>query len=133
MKSKILWLILSCLLTLSLLLASCGTKTTPITTQTATTATTKATTLSTTKPTTTSTIVQPTVAMTPQYGGTFTYRVNADANNIDPYFYPQSGTGGAIIKLWLETLAMPDFNAIYQKKYHFKSNLKECSGKIKHL
>jgi len=37
MKSKIVWLILSCLMVLSMVLVSCGTKTTPTTTPTTTT------------------------------------------------------------------------------------------------
>ena len=116
MTKKILWLSLSCVLVLSLVLTSCGTKTTPTTTAT-TTQTTKVTTAVTTatKPTTTTTQAE----ATPKYGGTITYRVNADANTFDPYFYPRT-TGDSAIKLWLETLAMIDFKAAYAEKYHFK-------------
>ena len=121
MKNKIMWLILSCLMVLPLVLASCGTKTTPTTTAT-TTQTTKPTTSITTatNPTTSATTAPAQAASAPQYGGTFTYRVNADASTFDPYFYPRT-TGDTVSNLWMDTLPMVDFNAVYQQKYQFKS------------
>jgi hypothetical protein len=112
MKSKITWLVLSCLLVLSMVLASCGTKTTPTTTTT-TTPTTKptTTTITTTKPTTT-----PTTTTTggkwwdkygvPQYGGTITFR-----NTGDPVYFDvtqTTATGVDQLGLWLETLSGAD-------------------------
>jgi peptide/nickel transport system substrate-binding protein len=117
MKSKFFCLILSCLFMLSLVLASCGTKTTPTTTP-ITKPTTIPTTIPTTTATTTPTTKQTQAAETPQYGGTFTFRVNADASTFDPYFYPRT-TGDNAIKMWLETLSTVDFNAMYQKKFNF--------------
>jgi peptide/nickel transport system substrate-binding protein len=89
MKSKIIWLILSCLLVLSMVLTSCGTKTTPTTTLTTTSTTT-------TKPSTTPTTTPTTVATTaagnwwekqgePQYGGTLTMRMSGDPAGWDNY------------------------------------------------
>jgi peptide/nickel transport system substrate-binding protein len=103
MKSKTIWLILSCLLVLSMVLASCGTKTTPTTTPT-TTSTSVATTKPTTTPTTSATTAPTTTAGKPQYGGTFTYRMNSDIGFFDPHL-----GGNNAQKLWLEILAMMDW------------------------
>jgi peptide/nickel transport system substrate-binding protein len=111
MKSKILWLILSCLLVLSMILASCGTKTTPTTTQT---------TVPTTKPTTTLTTTPTTTATTttggkwwdqygiPQYGGTITFRNNRDPVNFD--VAAPTATGADMLGIWLETLSDPKWS-----------------------
>lgn len=94
MKRKTIWLILSCLLVLSLILASCGTKTTETTT-TATVATTVPTTGATTTKTT-----QVTSAPvgnwwekfgTPEYGGTITFRTNVALSIFDPYWQHTAG------------------------------------------
>jgi peptide/nickel transport system substrate-binding protein len=115
MKSKIMWLILSCLLVLSLVLASCdGTKTTKTT----------STTVPTTKPTTTLTTTpatKPTTTPTtttggkwwdkygiPQYGGTITFRNNRDPVNFD--VAAPTATGADQLALWLETLSNPDMS-----------------------
>jgi peptide/nickel transport system substrate-binding protein len=101
MKRKIIWLGLSFLLVLSMVLASCTTKTSS-TTATTTTTTNKTTT--TTTKTTTSTAVSTTTTATttvatgnwwdslgtPQYGGTITIRADADLTNWDPYTSPGS-------------------------------------------
>jgi peptide/nickel transport system substrate-binding protein len=86
MRNKIIWLIVSCLMVLSMVLVSCGTKT----------------------PTTTPTTKPTQAAGIPQYGGTFTYRQNVDATYWDPYFVV--GAGGAILGTGLtyESLGMPD-------------------------
>jgi peptide/nickel transport system substrate-binding protein len=102
MKRKVLWLILSCLMALSLVLVSCGTKTTPTTTPTST-PTTKPTTpptTATTKPTTT--VTSTPSAQVPQYGGTLTMRIDADPNQFDPYYNPVQTRIGSI---FMETLA----------------------------
>jgi peptide/nickel transport system substrate-binding protein len=89
MKSKIMWLILSCLMVLSLVLASCETKTTPTTTPT-----TKPISTPTQTATTTAPMTKPTTATTgnwfdkfgkPQYGGALTFRRTADNGQFDPY------------------------------------------------
>ena len=66
MKIKYFWLILSCLMVLTLVLVSCGTKTN--TTITSTTSTTKTTDMG-----------------TPKYGGTITYQVTTGPARFDPY------------------------------------------------
>ncbi len=121
MKGKILWLILTCLLVLSLLLASCGTKTTPTTTQTTT-----PTTIPTTKPLTTPTTKPTTTSVTttgnwwdklgvPQYGSTMTMRMNADLAGFDPW-----QTGFPIIQgLHMEFVAMSNWT-IDRKVFSFQ-------------
>jgi peptide/nickel transport system substrate-binding protein len=101
MKNKLFWLILSSLMALSLVLASCGTKTTTTTTST-TVATSKPTT---TKPTSTATTTPTTTTSTtsagsPQYGGAFTLRMASDPLGFDPYFT----TSVIITNLYMETL-----------------------------
>jgi peptide/nickel transport system substrate-binding protein len=115
MGKKFFWLILSCLLVLSLLLASCGTKTTLTTTSTTiltTIPTTELTTVSTTTPTTKSA----TVAEIPQYGSTFTYRISSDPADFDPYFL----SIGPPCALYLEQLAMRDLS-INRSVFDFKT------------
>lgn len=109
MKSKIGWLIVSCVLILSLVLASCGTKTTPTTT-----IATSSTTVTTTKLTTSTTTVASKTPTTkpsseiPQQGGVFTYRVTSDVASFDAYFHG-GGSSSSMQSLWLETLAMRDW------------------------
>jgi peptide/nickel transport system substrate-binding protein len=114
MKSKIMWLILSCLLVLSMVLASCGTKTTtttsPTTKPTSTLITTPTTNIiPTTKPTTT-----PATTTgnwwdkfgTPKYGGTIIIRKASDPLYFDPYF----GTENLRVQsYYMETLAIEDW------------------------
>jgi peptide/nickel transport system substrate-binding protein len=130
MKGKIIWLILSCLLVLSLVLASCGTKTTPTTTQT-TTPITMPTTAPVTVPTTTKTSIPTstptTAAEKPQYGGTFTYRTTADPTQWDPW-YRATGFGGA----WYETLAMANLT-LNRNVWDFKVTylpIKYATGRV---
>lgn len=109
MKKEFFWLILSCILVLSLILTSCGTKTT----STATTKTTP----------TTKTLEEP------QYGGTFVYRVKQDAAHLDIY-YGISNIG--IETLWFETLAMED-HTVEQNQWDFKTMytpLKYWTGRL---
>jgi peptide/nickel transport system substrate-binding protein len=86
MKRKGFCLILSCLMVLSMVLVSCGTKTTPITTATPTSTTppTATTTTPTTIPTTTTGKWWDKFGE-PQYGGTMTLRRDADYKQFDPY------------------------------------------------
>src|SRR3989338_3678009 len=89
MKKGILWLVVSGLMALSLVMAACGTATTPTTTSTPTAPTTPA------KPgeePTQKETVKPS-AEVPKYGGTVTYSIGSDPTNFD------SGTnrsGGAL-------------------------------------
>jgi peptide/nickel transport system substrate-binding protein len=111
MKSKLFWLLLSCLMVLSLLLVSCGTKTTPTTTPTQTTApTTSLTTTPTTKPTTTPTNTTGNwwdKFGEPQYGGILTIRRSADLGvSIDPYMVSPSEL---VAYQYMEQLAMGDW------------------------
>ena len=102
MKRRFFWLILSCLMITSLVMVSCGTKRTQTSTLT-TTPTTKQTTVTTTLQTTkTTTSTQS--ASTPQYGGTFTYRIMGDYSGFDEYSSGINTQG-----LNLETLCMPNF------------------------
>lgn len=106
MKNKFIWLILSCLMVLSLVLVSCGTKTTPTTTVT-TALTTKPTTTSTTTVTTMPTTTATQAAQTPKYGGELIYRNTRDINAFDPY---NTGAGAYYsgVRLWYETIVMAD-------------------------
>lgn len=106
MKNKFIWLVLSCLMVLSLVLVSCGTKTTPttsVTTATTSKTTTTLATTTTTKATTTSTQA----AQIPQYGGSLVYRNTRDISEFDP-FYTGSGSYWSGTRLWYETVVMPD-------------------------
>jgi peptide/nickel transport system substrate-binding protein len=126
MKSKAIWLILSCLLVLSLILTSCGTKTTQTTTPTTmTTQTTKPTTTLTTTPTTKPT-TNPTATTgkwwdklgTPQYGGTITIRKSSSPLYWDPYY----GTDGHRVQSYYsETLALTADPTIDRAVWDFKS------------
>jgi peptide/nickel transport system substrate-binding protein len=108
MKRNYPWLILSCLLVLSLILVSCGTKTTPTITTMTTAPTSAATIKTTTTPTFIPTSTPITTAGAPQYGGTFNYRTNRDIVYFDPYFGDVTPGGTLYAKLWIETLCVPD-------------------------
>lgn len=93
-KQIVFWAAASCLLVISLVLASCGKAATPQETQTATTTSTaKATTGTTTPsvkpttPTTTSTVTPTATKSEPKYGGTFTLLQGYDCGGFDPYRY----------------------------------------------
>jgi peptide/nickel transport system substrate-binding protein len=98
MGKKNLWVILSCLLVLSVVLASCTTKSISTTTPTTTTTTIPKSTTATTTTTTTTTATTTTATTTtatgnwwdslgvPQYGGTITFSSSVDANSFDPYY-----------------------------------------------
>jgi peptide/nickel transport system substrate-binding protein len=110
MKKKNIWLLVSCLMVLSMVLASCGTKTTPTTTPTSAptskptqTATTTATT---TKPTTTTGKWWDKFGV-PQYGGTLTFRRTVDPGNLDTWY--RATMGGAITGLYLQELITRDW------------------------
>ena len=118
MKRGIIWILLTCLMLTSLVLASCTTKTTSSST-TSTTSTTKTTTTktttttSTTKPPTTTTTTNTTTTGnwwdslgTPQYGGILTIREQADIASWEP-----SGPTGvvSIINAWTEKLTWDDW------------------------
>lgn len=110
MKSKFLYLFLSCLIVLSLALVSCATKTTPTTTTAVTLTTTVKTTPTTTiKTSTTTPTTAPTeAALVPHYGGTLNWRVASDAGGWDPFFVPSGGLAPAR-RLSQEDLGMPDY------------------------
>jgi peptide/nickel transport system substrate-binding protein len=128
MRSKIVWLILSCLMILSMVLVSCGTKTTLTTTSTTTP------TVSTAAPTTTTkTTTTPTTTAgnwfdkfgKPQYGGTLTFRRTADNGQFDPY---QSNYEVACY--YFETLSIGSW-ALDRKIYDFSIRWKPeiyCQG-----
>lgn len=120
MKNKIIWLIVTSVLVLSLVLASCGTKTTETSTTTTQATTSQTTKVTTTAPTTTKTTQPTQTTDTPQYGGTFTYRVTTDATHWDPYFL--YGAGGAILGTGLtyESLGMPDVT-VDRNEWAFKT------------
>jgi peptide/nickel transport system substrate-binding protein len=121
-KSKFLWLILSCLMVLSLVLASCSTKTTPTTTPT-TKPTTTAILTTTLTSSTAVTATTPTAGAkwwdslgVPQYGGTLTIRIKSDPRTFDTYF----GRDGTGIDAWnYETLGMADW-ALDRQIYNFQ-------------
>lgn len=111
MKIKFLWLTLSCLLVLSLIFTSCGTKTTETTTSTSTTPTTKPTTTATvtTKITTTTTTTTGNwwdKLGVPQYGGVFNFRTTQDPRAFDSYYGRDDGVGHGLV---LERLFMPNW------------------------
>ena len=90
---KILWLVVSGLMALSLVMAACGPAAAPTTPATPTTPTTP------TKPATPTTPVQEKPQQeavkpapeTPKYGGTITYRLPADPTNVDSGINRRSG------------------------------------------
>jgi peptide/nickel transport system substrate-binding protein len=130
MKSKIVWLILSCLMVISMVLVSCGTKTTPTTTSTTTSTIT--TTISTTTPATT---MKTTSASTtgnwfdkfgkPEYGGTLIFRRTADTGQFDPYQGVYE-----VASYYLETMSVGSW-ALDRKIYDFSIRWKPevyCQG-----
>ena len=97
MKRGTIWIALTCLMVISMVLASCNETTTPTTSistspgSTTTTTKTTTTTTTTTPVSTTSTTTTVTTGNwwdslgTPQYGGMFNYRLNADIQGLDVY------------------------------------------------
>ena len=119
MKKRFFWLILSSILLISMLLASCGTKTTQTTTPTTSITTTqKTTTTGTVTTSKTTAATTSTSQRNPTYGGTFSYRVNADPVNFDPYYY-YTGVSTIVQKLTMEVLSMPDMK-LDRNLYDFK-------------
>ena len=119
MKRKAIWVILSCLLVVSLVLSSCSksTTTTPATSTTSAATTTTTTHLGTTTTTATSSAsVTTTVATTstgnwwdtlgtPQYGGKLLLR-SSDITNWDPY---TSGGASRIESAWMERIGVDNW------------------------
>jgi peptide/nickel transport system substrate-binding protein len=125
MKSKITWFILSVLMVISLVLVSCGTKTTP-TTQTTTSNQTTTSTISITTTPTTKTTTPPTATTgnwwdkfgEPQYGGIITIRKAADPLYWDPY---QGIDNPRVQSYYSETLALTAEPTINRTVWDFKS------------
>lgn len=112
MKSKIIWILASGLIVLSMVMASCGTKTTPTTTTTTTSVVT--TTAKTTAVTTSVITTAPTTTGkwwdkfgTPQYGGTLTFLRTADPGTFDTY--TRGPTAGNVTSLYLQELITRDW------------------------
>jgi peptide/nickel transport system substrate-binding protein len=111
MKRGITWIVLTCLIITSLVLASCTTKTTSSTSTMTTTTTTSTTTRTTATTTKTATTTMPTTTAatgnwwdslgTPQYGGTMTLRVKQDITVFDPF---TSAFNVTIESAWMERL-----------------------------
>ncbi len=128
MKKNVFWLILSCLLALSLVLASCGTKTIPTTTPTTTptlTPTTMTTTKTTAVPATTPTTTPTSTTVTgvPKYGGTITVRSKVDVAHFDSYFYGTSFAGDGIQSFYDETLGTINW-ALDRNVWDFKTRVR---------
>ncbi len=109
MTRKIIWLFLSFLMVLSLVLVSCGTKTTSTTIPTTTETTTPTTT---TTPKTTPTTKPATITGkwwdkfgVPQYGGTINMRIDRDVSD---WSQLTQGSGNQLEVLWSEGLGMGD-------------------------
>ena len=131
MKRGAFWIVLTCLMVASLLLASCTTKTTSSTSMTTkTSTTTKTTTQTTTTTIKTATTKAPTTATatgnwwdslgTPQYGGTMTLRLAADIVNFDPI---NAETLVTIESAWMEELHSNDWTmnpAVYDYKATYR-------------
>ena len=120
MTKEIMWLLLSSLMSLSLVMAACGPAATPTT---PTTPTPVAAPTSPTAPATPAAPATPTekeavkpAPEVPKYGGTFTYRINADQTAWDPYF----GGDGAN-RLWFETVSMGNWMGIPPEVNDFKT------------
>jgi peptide/nickel transport system substrate-binding protein len=135
MKRGIIWLLLSCILVISLVLASCGSSaTTTASTQATTTHTTSvpvSTSASTTKPASTTTAVTAVTTTTsatghwwdslgtPQYGGTLTFRISTNIVEFDPLIV----TGMGIQVAYMERLVSDDWAidpAIFDYKIGFR-------------
>jgi peptide/nickel transport system substrate-binding protein len=104
MKSKFNWLMLSCLLAFSLILASCGTKTTPTSTTPTTKPTTAVTTAPTTTPTTKPTTTATTAAQGPTYGGELILRTKVNVDHFDSYYYGTAWAGDMVQSFYAESL-----------------------------
>ena len=110
MKRGIIWIVLTCLIVTSLVLASCAKSTTTSTsTSTTTTTTTNTTTQTTTTTTTTTPTTTPTTTTatgnwwdslgTPQYGGTLVIPMTKDPTVWDPYL---GTTNPSMCAIWME-------------------------------
>ena len=123
MKRGVFWILLTSLVVISLVLASCSSATTATSATTSTTTTTASitttaitsTTVSTPMSTTTTVAVGTTTTSTgkwwdslgtPKYGGTITIQATADITNFDPYNLAQLPT---IMGGWLELFYNPDW------------------------
>src|SRR3990170_5364294 len=105
MTKRILWLVVSCLMALSLVIAACGPAATP-TTPTAPSTPTEPTPTAPTTPTTEKPqqeAVKP-AGDVPKYGGTVTYRIGSDPTNFDSGTQRRGGSlGGAVYQALLST------------------------------
>ena len=131
MKKAAIWIALTCLIVISLVLASCNSATTTTNTQTTTntstnTQTTTNTTSTTSKMSSTTT-APPTSATTstgnwwdstnkPQYGGEIVLRIATNIATFDPYY----GYGMNIECLWMERLFMPNWTT-NPAEFNFKT------------
>ncbi len=129
MKKKIVRIVLYSLMTIFLVPASCGIKTTPATTQPSTTITTMTTAKPTVIPITTAvktTIVTKTTTGywwetkwgVPQYGGTITTRMSTNPTYFDPWYAGADRASGQIESLYMETLVTYDW-ALDRKIYGY--------------
>ena len=134
MKRGAIWVILTCLMVTSLVLASCNNATTT-TTSTSTSTTTSTTTKTTTTTTTTTAQTSTTTTTTsstghwwdklgvPQYGGEINMRISTNIQ----YFDPNQGTAGmAFYWAWMEGLFRHDWTtdpAIQDYKFSYPSGL----------
>jgi peptide/nickel transport system substrate-binding protein len=134
-KNRVIWFGLSVLLVISMLLASCGTKTTttsstastttqPTTVTTVSTTNTATTKTSTTTMTTTTTVSTSSTGHwwdslgTPQYGGTLTFNISSNILTFDPYLgtnYTSENMG------WMEQLFTDDWT-LDPSVYNFQLN-----------
>jgi len=137
MKKGVIWILLACLMVVTLVLASCGSSTTTSTPATNTTSNPTSTSVTTSNITTTSTtaitsttVISTTVATTsstgnwwdnnptPQYGGDLTYRDNANVVNFDPY---NPGYLNSAEDLWMEKIHVDNWT-INPAVFNFPSN-----------
>ena len=135
MKNKVIWLMFVVLVVFSLLLVSCGAKTTPTTTSTATSVTSIKTTPVTTSTTTTATAQTTKTGNwwdklgAPKYGGTITFRTTNDIDSWDPYYI---NSGQSMLNIFTDTLAGPAWK-IDRDVWDFKINyvpLEYYSGRL---
>jgi peptide/nickel transport system substrate-binding protein len=136
MKKRVFWIVLSCVLVTSLVLASCSKSTststtqTTQTTQTTSTTTTVTHTVTTTTPTTQVTTTTTTAATgnwwdklgVPEYGGTLTIRGKVDITNFDPY-NPQ--TLMTLDSAWMEKLFGDNWTldpSVFAYQFMFRPN-----------
>ena len=121
MTKKIVWLLLTGLMVVSLVIAACGPAATPTTSTTPTAPTTPATSPTPTTPTTPTPPVaektqQEAVSPdTPKYGGTLTYRASNDPSAWDPYFGSPGATAGVVY----ESLARENWMTTSRKDWPF--------------